>query len=163
MAKKCSLIDLSKVDMNHIVADIDEIRRMNPQRFEMEQLTAIVYEDAEEMVCVGYQDVTENAFWVRGHMPDYPLMPGVIICEAAAQLASYFATKMKMYSKGFIGFGGLDAVKFRGVVRPGDRLVLVDKVMKLRANVMLVLSFEALVNDEVVAEGQIKGIVLNPE
>lgn len=162
MAKKCSLIDLSKVDMNHVVADIEEIRRLNPQRHEMEQLTAIVYEDLEENVCVGYQDVTEKAFWVRGHMPDYPLMPGVMICEVAAQLASYFATRLKMYDNGFIGFSGLDAVRFRGVVRPGDRLVVVDKIIKFRPKAMLVLAFEALVNEEVVAEGQIKGVVLTP-
>ena len=160
MAKTCSLIDLSKVDMNHIVADIEDIRRVNPQRFEMEQLTAIVYEDTQENVCVGYLDTSPDAFWCRGHMPDFPLMPGVLMCEAAAQLASYFGRKLTVLENGIIGFGGMDEVKFRGVVRPGDRLVIVNKLQKYRKNVMMVLAFEALVNGEVVAEGVIKGILI---
>ena len=158
MPKSCSLIDLSKVDMNHIVADIDEIRRQNPQRFEMEQLTAIVYADTEEMACVGYQDVSPEAFWCRGHMPGFPLMPGVMICEAAAQVASFFSHKLTIVEGGFIGFGGMDEVKFRGVVRPGDRLVVVDKLLKYRKNMMMIFAFEALVNGDVVAEGMIKGV-----
>ena len=88
MAKKPLILDLSEYDLNHVVADIEEIRRYNPQRYEMEQLTAICYEDREQTVCVGYKDLTEDEFWVRGHMPGMPLMPGVIMCEAAAQVAA---------------------------------------------------------------------------
>ena len=45
MPKKPLILDFAEYDLNHVVADIDEIRRYNPQRFEMEQLTAIVFED----------------------------------------------------------------------------------------------------------------------
>ena len=55
----------------------------------MEQLTAIVFDDVERGICVGYKDISPDEFWVRGHMPGMPLMPGVIMCEAAAQLCSY--------------------------------------------------------------------------
>ena len=60
-------------------------------------------------------------------MPDYPLMPGVLMCEAAAQLCSFFCGYSPALKKGFIGFGGMEDVRFRGQVRPGDRLVLVSK------------------------------------
>jgi 3-hydroxyacyl-[acyl-carrier-protein] dehydratase len=52
------IIDFSEYDLDHVVADIEEIRRINPQRFEMEQLTAIVFDDMERGICVGYKDVT---------------------------------------------------------------------------------------------------------
>ena len=56
----------------------------------MEQLTAIVHVDPEKHLVAGYKDVGNDEFWVRGHMPGYPLMPGVLMCEAAAQLCSYY-------------------------------------------------------------------------
>ena len=79
--------DLAKIDFSNVVADLDAIRKVNPQRFEMEQLDAIVMVDFAQKLIVGYKDVRFDEFWVRGHMPGYPLMPGVLMCEAAAQLA----------------------------------------------------------------------------
>ena len=78
---------------NDVIADIESIRKCNPQRFEIEQLTAVVFEDFEQRTIVGYVDTSLEDFWVRGHMPGMPLMPGVLMCEAAAQLASYFVQK----------------------------------------------------------------------
>ena len=83
MVTKEFLVDLDQIDMENIIADRDEIARLNPQRFEMEQLSAVVYLDEENMTVVGYKDVTEDEFWVRGHMPNMPLMPGVMQLEAA--------------------------------------------------------------------------------
>ena len=58
MAGKSFIVDPADIDFNHVIADIDEIRKYNPQRFEMEQLTAIVYEDIARSLCVGYKDVS---------------------------------------------------------------------------------------------------------
>ena len=91
MAKKPLIVDESLYDANAPIATIDEIRKYNRQRFEMEQLTAILYDNFEEKKCVGYKDMTPDEFWVRGHMPDFPLTPGVVMCECAAQMASYEA------------------------------------------------------------------------
>ncbi|MGN6546721.1 MAG: 3-hydroxyacyl-ACP dehydratase FabZ family protein, partial [Aureliella sp.] len=84
MAARDLIIDPATLNFDHVIADVAEIRKYNPQRFEMEQLTAIIYEDLEKHICVGYKDITFDEFWVRGHMPGYPLMPGVLMCEAAA-------------------------------------------------------------------------------
>src|SRR6059058_1566051 len=98
------LIDPTGFDLSHVVADLEAIREVNPQRFEMEQLTAIVLVKPEQHLIVGYKDVREDEFWVRGHMPDYPLLPGVLMCEAAAQLCSYYTVSQGLLKGDFIGF-----------------------------------------------------------
>jgi 3-hydroxyacyl-[acyl-carrier-protein] dehydratase len=150
------ILDFAEYDLNNVVADVEEIRRQNPQRYEMEQLTAICHEDPQKNVCVGYKDVTNDEFWVRGHMPGMPLMPGVIMCEAAAQLASYYSHRQK-FMDGVIGFGGLEDVRFRGVVRPGDRFVIVSRLLKLRRSIMT-CEFQCFVNQNLVCEGVLKGV-----
>jgi 3-hydroxyacyl-[acyl-carrier-protein] dehydratase len=151
-------VDLSRIDFNNVIADIEGIRKYNPQRFEMEQLTAIVYEDLDEMVCVGYKDITHDEFWVKGHMPDMPLMPGVVMLEAAAQLSSYFAQKYDCLGAPMLGFGGLERVRFRDPVIPGDRLILIAKFIKARRGRMIISGFQGVVGDTLVVEGELKGI-----
>jgi 3-hydroxyacyl-[acyl-carrier-protein] dehydratase len=154
------ILDLSTVDLTQQFADIAEIRRWNSQRYEMEQLTAIVLVDNENHICLGYKDIAETDFWVRGHMPGRPLMPGVIMCEAAAQLSSYYATRFDLLGADTVGFGGLEEVRFRDTVVPGDRLYLVCQMTRLRRGRMIVCRFQGLVNHRVVVEGVIKGIPL---
>jgi 3-hydroxyacyl-[acyl-carrier-protein] dehydratase len=157
---KDQIVDFSEFSVDRVVATLEDIRRYNLQRFEMEQLTAIVFEDQPSGRCVGYKDVTDHEFWARGHMPGYPLMPGVVMCEAAAQLASYFAQKYDMLGAKVVGFGGMEGVRFRDQVRPGQRLVLAVKLLKLRRGAMLVCRFQGFVNQAVVVDGQIKGVPL---
>ncbi len=159
MVKKPLIVDDSLYDLEKPIATLDDIRQYNRQRFEMEQLTAIVYDNFDEKRCVGYKDLTPNEFWVRGHMPDFPLMPGVVMLEAAAQMASYFVTKYDMFNGAVMGFAGLEEVKFRGMARPGDRLVIQAEMLKWRK--MLVTSrFMCLVDDNLACEGILKGVPL---
>src|SRR5947209_1406893 len=122
--------DPAQLDLSRVVADREAIRQVNPQRFEMEQLSAIVHMDMTNHIVAGYKDVGNDEFWVRGHMPAYPIMPGVVMCEAAAQLCSYYIMKQGLLTGDFIGFGGLENVRFRAPVRPGDRLVLIGKPIR---------------------------------
>ena len=124
-------LDPSQLDLSRVLVDREAIRRVNPQRFEMEQLTAIVHLDSAQHIIAGYKDVRDDEFWVRGHMPEYPLMPGVLMCEAAAQLCSYYTFSQGLCRGDFIGFGGMEDVRFRGIVRPGDRLVLIGKAIRI--------------------------------
>ncbi|XZE53223.1 3-hydroxyacyl-ACP dehydratase FabZ family protein [Planctomycetaceae bacterium SH139] len=167
MATREFLVDLSLLDFDNPIAGIEEIRRYNPQRYEMEQLTAILLEDGEKNLCAAYKDLTKDEFWVRGHMPNMPLMPGVIMLEAAAQLASYFTQKYDLLGAAMVGFGGLDEVRFRDPVIPGDRLLVMVRLEKARRNRMIVARFQGAVGDSIVVEGVLKGIpipieALNP-
>ncbi|MCA9247968.1 MAG: beta-hydroxyacyl-ACP dehydratase [Planctomycetales bacterium] len=157
---KNQIIDFGELDFNHVVADIDEIRKYNPQRFEFEQLTAIIFDDAERGICVGYKDIGPDEFWVRGHMPGMPLMPGVMMCEAAAQLCSYHTQRNDLLGAEVVGFGGLEEVRFRGVVQPGSRLVIMGEKVKARPGAMIVSRFQGFVDEAMVVEGKLKGIPL---
>ncbi|MGE0756187.1 MAG: 3-hydroxyacyl-ACP dehydratase FabZ family protein [Pirellulaceae bacterium] len=158
MPGKDLIVDPATLDFSHVVADIQEIRKYNPQRHEMEQLSAIVFEDSVSHICVGYKDLTNHEFWVRGHMPGMPLMPGVIMLEAAAQLCSYFVGKYDLLGAAMVGFGGLEDVRFRDPVIPGDRLILMCQLVKARRGRMLVSRFQGVVRDNLVVEGVLKGV-----
>lgn len=160
MVNKEFIIDLDQIDLNRVIADIQEIRRYNPQRYEMEQLTAIVYEDTERHVCVGYKDLGPDEFWIRGHMPGLPLMPGVVMLEAAAQMCSYYVQKYDLLGTEMVGFGGLENVRFRDPVVPGSRLILMCELLRVRRGRMIVSRFQGVVKQSLVVEGEIKGIAI---
>lgn len=160
MPRRELIVDPTLYDENKPIADIEEIRRYNSQRFEMEQLTGILYENFEEKTAVGYLDTSDKSFWVRGHMPDFPLMPGVIMCEAAAQVTGFFANKFDLMSGCLIGLGGIDAVRFRGVVRPGDRFIVQVKAVHCK-KFLLTAEFVGLVGRSIVCEGIVKGVPLS--
>jgi 3-hydroxyacyl-[acyl-carrier-protein] dehydratase len=126
------LFDLSSIDLNaRPIFDREAICEVNPQRFEMQHLDGIIWCDKDKRLILGYKDVTDDEFWVRGHIPGRPLMPGVIMIEAAAQLSSFFI-KYIFEIEGFIGFAGIDSAKFRSVVEPGQRLYLLGHITKFK-------------------------------
>ena len=126
------LFDLSQIDLTKDpVFDKEAICKVNPQRFEMQQLDGILWYDKDKLLILGYKDVTEDEFWVRGHIPGRPLMPGVIMVEAAAQLSS-FIVKEIYGLEGFIGFAGIDDTKFRNIIEPGKRLYLLGHLTKFK-------------------------------
>jgi len=157
------IVDPATLDFDNIIADAAEIRKYNPQRYEMEQLTAIVYEDLDRHICAGYKDVSSEEFWVRGHMPNMPLLPGVLMLESAAQMCSYFSQRYDLLGCEMIGFGGLEEVKFRDPVLPGDRLVVLCQMTKLRRGRLVVTKFQGLVGQTLVVEGILKGIPIPVE
>ncbi len=163
MNDRGSLVDFSEFDEDRVLSDRREIEKHIPQRFEMAQLDGVLYEAPDGRRAVGYKDITENEFWVRGHMPEFPLMPGVIMCESAAQLIAYLAGKYKFKDEGIVGFAGLNNVRFRNMVVPGGRLIVMVNVRKLRRNAMVICDFQGFVDQKIVVDGEIRGIVLPTE
>ena len=151
------VIDTSQLDLDNPEISIEEIRAVNPQRHEMEQLTAIVKFDEEQRIIVGLKDVRGDEFWVRGHIPGRPLMPGVLMCECAAQLCSYYFTRVTGTDK-FIGFGGMDKVKFRGQVVPGDRLIMIARCIEMREPRLALFETQGVVDGKLVYEGVVTGL-----
>jgi 3-hydroxymyristoyl/3-hydroxydecanoyl-(acyl carrier protein) dehydratase len=154
------IIDLDLLRDNDPIADLDAIRALNPQRHEMEQLSGILHEDLENLACAGFKDIGHDEFWCRGHMPGMALMPGVIQLEAVAQLCSFFALKHDLLGAEIVGFGGVDGVRFRDVVVPGDRLIVMIRLAKARRNRMIVADFQGVVGEKLVVDGTIRGIPL---
>ncbi|MFC1764585.1 3-hydroxyacyl-ACP dehydratase FabZ family protein [Planctomycetota bacterium] len=148
------LFDLSKIDLAATpVFDKQVVLAANPQRFEMQQMDGILWCDEKRALILGYKDVTDEEFWIRGHIPDRPLMPGVIMIEAAAQLLSFYV-KHIVKQKGFVGFGGIESAKFRTTVEPGSRLYLLGHLFEMKTRryrckvqgvVDGVITFEAVV------------------
>lgn len=157
-ATRDRILDPESLDFSRVIADIHAIRACNRQRFEMEQLTAVVLDDVQAGVCAGFKDLGQDDFWVRGHMPSAPLMPGVLMCEAAAQLCSFHVVRNRLMESQDIGFGGLDGVRFRSPVAPGSRLVVVAQRLQLRPKAVVRCRFQCFVSSQLVCEGELLGI-----
>ena len=126
MASNRYIFDIEGIDLTKVTYDQEAIRKANPQRGHMEHLNGIVYTAPELGRLIGFKDVRADEFWVEGHIPGRPLLPGVIMIEAGAQLSSFY-TRMFVGWKGFIGFGGVESVKFRTSVAPGCRMYLLGQ------------------------------------
>ncbi len=154
------ILSPEKIDLSQVVTSREQLREYNPQRYDMEQLDAIVLVDREQHLVIGYKDVRPDEFWVRGHMPGWPLLPGVLMCEAAAQMVGYYVTLIGLKMKDYVAFGGMEKVRFRGVVRPGDRLVLVGKGARVDRR-QTIFNVQGFVGQTMVFQGDIIGIQLN--
>ena len=150
------LIDPELWNPGIAVVDKQRIREIIPQRYEMEHLDGVSYHDAAEGVVAGWKDVSDDEFWVRGHLPDRPLLPGVVMLEALAQLTSV-AAKLVLPDMGFVGFGGIDACKFRVAVTPGQRLVLLARSLEIRRR-RAVFDTQGWVDGKLAVEARITGV-----
>ena len=150
------LFDIAGLDLESVVLDQAAIRAYNPHRGDMEHLNGVNWYDQTGQI-LGYKDVRPDEFWVPGHIPGRPILPGVIMIEAAAQLSSIYIHHV--YKKtGFVGFGGVETCKFRIPVTPGCRLYLLAKQSEARHRRFTCQS-QGMVNGQVVFETTIVGTV----
>lgn len=150
------LFPIDAIDLSKVLYDQEAIRAANPQRGDMEHLNWICHADPEKGQIIGVKDVRADEFWVSGHLPGRPLLPGVIMVEAGAQLASFY-TKVFLKWEGFVGFGGVDGVKFRAQVTPGQRLyILGQKLWERHKRVHC--QVQGIVNGGLVFEAAITGV-----
>jgi 3-hydroxyacyl-[acyl-carrier-protein] dehydratase len=150
------VVDLDSIDLEHILMGPEEIRKYNPHRYEMEQLSGVLHLDRDAGRIVAFKEVRDDEFWVRGHIPGRPLLPGVLMVEAAAQMCSLYYKVVQEDSR-FLGFGGMDGVKFRGQVAPGDRLILLGRVREIRSR-RACFDTQGIVNGHLVMEARITGM-----
>ena len=114
-----------------MMMDINEIREILPHRYPF-LLVDRVTEVVEGKSIKGYKNVTINDQFFQGHFPEKPIMPGVLILEALAQLGAVSILSMNEFKGKIPMFAGADKVQWRKPVVPGDRLDLSCEIIKLR-------------------------------
>ena len=138
--------------------DIDEIKRIIPHRYPFLLVDRVIECDMESRI-VGIKNVTTNEPFFQGHFPDFPIMPGVLIIEALAQVGCILALKiLKKEGHGSVFFTGIDNAKFRQPVRPGDQLKLELIKIKERGTLFR-FQGNAYVMDKLVAECTLQAIL----
>ena len=154
------LMDIGTIDISNITLDKEKIRSLIPHSYEMEQIDAVLKFDKDNRLIVGIKNVRSDEFWVRGHIPGRPLLPGVLMVESAAQLASILSCLLGISQKDkFMGFSGIDKVKFRGTVIPGDKLITLIKCTDLN-NRRAIFEAQGIANGKLVFEGTITGMMI---
>ncbi len=103
---------------------------------------------------VGYHDVREDMFWVPGHFPDYAVMPGVLIVEACAQVGAVALLSLEENQGRIALFGGIDGVRFKRQVRPGETLRMECEITKRRGPIGFGAA-KAWVGDELACAGEL--------
>jgi len=102
---------------------------------------------------VGIKNVTANEQFFQGHFPGKPIMPGVLLLEAMAQVGGIAMLHAPEYRGKLAFFAGIDRVKFRRPVVPGDQVRMVAEVLKVRGSIGKIWA-EAFVDGDLVAEGE---------
>ena len=138
--------------------DINEIKKIIPHRYPFLLVDKIIECDDDSRI-VGIKCVTMNEPFFQGHFPDFPVMPGVLIVEAMAQVACILAMRvLKKEGSASVFFTGIDGVKFRKPVVPGDVLRLELTKTKQRGELFR-FDGKALVEEQVVTQGSIQAVL----
>lgn len=142
-----------------MLSNID-VQKILPHRYPFLLVDKVVeYEPGKRAVAI--KNVTINEPFFQGHFPGYPIMPGVLIVEALAQTAGIAAATLEE-NKGKLGvFTGIDTMKFRKQVVPGDVLRLEAEVLTLKMG-MAKVRVKATVDNNTAAEGEIKFAMIEP-
>ena len=104
---------------------------------------------------VGIKNVTLNEPQFQGHFPDRPLMPGVLIVEAMAQVGGLIVAQIPDLPKGLFVFAGIDSVRFRRPVVPGDQLRISCELLSIKRQRFGKIYGEAKVDDQLVCSGEL--------
>lgn len=135
--------------------DIKKILEILPHRYPFIMIDRILdYE--ENQYIVGIKNVSINEPFFQGHFPGEPVMPGVLILEGMAQIGALLAYKSmpEAIGKKLVYFAGIDNVRFRKMVRPGDQIVYKVESIRMKPK-MSKMSGKAYVDDQLAAEAEL--------
>ena len=131
----------------------EDIKKIIPQREPF-----LMVDEVEECIsgesAIAYKNVNKDEWYFKGHFPDNPIMPGVLICEALAQTGAVAILSMKENKGKNALFGGIDKMKFKKMVTPGDRLKLEVKIIKRKGPIGVGEAI-ASVDEKIVAKGEL--------
>ncbi len=138
---------------------IEEILNLLPHRYPFLLVDKIL--EQEENKIIGVKNVTINEPFFQGHFPVHPVMPGVLIIEAMAQVGGVLMFS-KDENKGKIPlFAGIDKARFKKPVRPGDQLIIKVEILKMKRGIGKAKA-EAYVDDNLVAEAELLFTAVKP-
>ena len=139
--------------------DIKQIMEMVPHRYPFLLIDRIT-ECVPKEYAKGYKNVTINEEFFNGHFPENPIMPGVLQVEALAQMGAGILMTLPEYRGKLCLFTGIDKLKFRNVVRPGDRIDMEIYLTKIKGPVIKV-DAKSYVNGKLTVEGELTFAVTN--
>ena len=135
------------------ILSVEEIHKLLPHRYPFALVDRII-EYVPSKRAVGLKNVTFNEPHFQGHFPGRPLMPGVMIVEAMAQVGGIIMTQMPNLPDGLFIFAGIDKVRFRRPVVPGDQLILTAEVLRVKSRFGKIQGY-AEVDGQRAAEGEL--------
>lgn len=141
------------MDEQRAVLTAEEIQEIIPHRYPFLLVDRII-ELEEGKRAVGIKNVTANEPYFQGHFPGYPVMPGVLIVEAMAQVGAVALLRLPEHRGKLAFFAGIDGVRFRQQVRPGDTLRIETEFLKLKGGIGKAAG-KAYVGEKLVAEGEL--------
>ena len=132
----------------------EQIQGLLPHRYPFALVDRVIeHEPGKRAVAI--KNVTFNEPQFQGHFPGRPLMPGVLIVEAMAQVGGLIVTQMPDLPKGLFVFAGIDGVRFRRPVVPGDQLVISCELLSLKRQRFGKVRAQAMVDGELVCAGEL--------
>ena len=132
----------------------EEILGLLPHRFPFALIDRVI-EHVPGKKAVALKNVTINEPQFQGHFPERPLMPGVLIVESMAQVGGVIVTQMPDLPKGLFVFAGINNVKFRRPVVPGDQLVITCELLSIKRKRFGKVKGEAHVDGKLVCSGEL--------
>jgi 3-hydroxyacyl-[acyl-carrier-protein] dehydratase len=155
------IVDLSTLDLSRHVIDEADLRAKLPHRGCFQLLDGIVHFDREKQIAVGYKDWPADAWWAADHIPGKPLMPGVLMIEGAAQVASFLIKMVSTWEiDRFVGLAGLNEVRIRGTVVPPARVYFVSGNVQFSGRRMARMPAQVFCNGQMTMEMQLLGVML---
>ena len=136
------------------VFEVEDIHRLLPHRYPFSLVDRIV-DFVPEKRAVGIKNVTFNEPHFQGHFPGRPIMPGVLIVEAMAQVGGIVLTQMADVQDGLFMFAGIDKVRFRRPVVPGDQLIMTVELLWVKKRRFGKMHGRAEVDGQLAAEGEL--------
>lgn len=138
----------------------EEIQQLLPHRYPFLLVDKII-DYVPEKKAVGVKNVTVNEPQFQGHFPERPLMPGVLIVEAMAQVGGVIVKQLPGLENGLFVFTGIDKVRFRRQVVPGDQLVMTVELLCIKQRRFAKVKARAEVEGQLAAEGELMFSLIN--